>query len=379
MTTRPPRVVVAADSFKGSLASTAVGEAVRAGVLDVRPDAVVTVLPVADGGEGTVDAVLAAGFAPTTVEVPGPTGEGVTTTLAARDGTVVVELADACGLGRLPGGVPRPLTASSRGLGVAIRAALDLRPGTIVVGVGGSASTDGGAGMLAGLGARVLDADGRDLPGGGGALERVAALDRSGLDPRLAGVRLVLAADVVNPLLGPDGAAAVYGPQKGASPADVVRLDAALARWAAVVDPGAAGRPGAGAAGGVGFAALAVLGAERASGVEVVLDVVGLDAAVRGADLVVTGEGSLDAQTASGKAVTGVVARAAAAGVPVVAVCGRSTLDPDGVRSLGLAGVYPLSALEPDVDRSVRYAAALLRRVGARLARERVGRLSPPG
>ena len=387
--------MVASDAFKGSLTSLEVADAVRAGLLDVAPDAVVTVLPVADGGEGTVTAAVAAGWAPVTTAVHGPTGAAVVATLAVRaatgDGrsaarpTVVVELADACGLGRLPDGIPAPLTASSRGLGEALRAALDLGPGAVLVGVGGSASTDGGAGMLAALGARLLDASGNDLPDGGAALEGLARLDLRGLDPRLATTELFLAADVDNPLLGPAGAAAVYGPQKGATPADVERLEAALSHWADVVasarlDPAGtpppshhslpAQRPGAGAAGGVGFALLAVLGAQRRSGVDVVLDLVGLDAALGGADLVVTGEGSLDDQTLAGKAVAGVARRAAAHGIPVVAVCGRLVLDAKGLTALGLQAAYPLSQLEPDASRSLAHAPELLRHTGRRIARE---------
>lgn len=376
---RAPRVVVASDSFKGSLGSVEVGRAVAAGVRDVVPDAVVEVVPVADGGEGTVAAALTTGFRAVPVEVPGPTGEPVAATLAVRDEpaerTVVVELADCCGLGRLPGGRPAPLVASSRGLGVAIRAALDLAPTTLVVGVGGSASTDGGAGLLTALGADLRDSTGRPVPDGGAALLDLATVDLSALDPRLEAVDLVLAADVDSPLLGPAGAAAVFGPQKGATPDDVALLDRALSHWAALVTPGdpeAVVRPGAGAAGGVGLALMTVLGARRRSGVDVVLDLVGLDARLVGADLVVTGEGSLDDQTATGKAVTGVVRRAAAAGVPVVAVCGRTSLSDNAIRALGLHANYPLSDLEPDPTRSMTDAADLLRRVAARIARDRL-------
>ncbi len=376
---RPPgaRVVVASDAFRGSLTSVEVAEALRAGVLAVLPDAEVDVVPVADGGEGTVAAALAAGYTPVPAVVHGPTGEPVRATMArSAAGSVVVELADACGLGRLPDGVARPLEATSRGLGEVIGAALGLRPRLLVVGVGGSASTDGGAGMLAALGARVLDAEGNPVPDGGAGLARVARVDLRGLDPRLLDVDLVLAADVTSPLLGPRGAAAVFGPQKGATPEDVDRLEAALTRWADVLDPGSATVAGAGAAGGVGFALVAALGAQRRSGVDVVLDLVGLDARLAGATLVITGEGSLDAQTATGKAVAGVARRAAAHGVPAVAVCGRTTLSDDEIDALGLDAAYSLSELEPDPARSMTDAAALLREVGARIARER---LSPPG
>lgn len=391
-----PTVIVASDAFKGSLSSLEVAGAVRLGVLDVVPDARVVAVPVADGGEGTVSAALAAGWSSAVVAVHGPTGIPTTATIAIGTGpdagAVLVEMADACGLGRLPGRVPAPLTASSRGLGEAILAALDRRASRVVVGIGGSASTDGGAGVLAALGARLLDAHGGDLPDGGAALARLDRLDLARLDPRLRSTRIVLAADVDSPLLGPTGAAAVFGPQKGATPDDVELLEAALTHWADVVDSTTGARssrgrpdaePGAGAAGGVGFALLAVLGAERRSGVEVVLDLVGLDAALTGtdltgtdpgtphrADLVVTGEGALDAQTLTGKAVTGVARRAAAHGIPVVAVCGRLALDDRSLATLGVRTAYPLTDLEPDPQRSVAQAAALLRRTGRRIAQE---------
>ncbi len=348
-----------------------------AGVRDVVPSAQVVVVPVADGGEGTVEAVLASGFTPVSADVHGPTGEPVTTRVAVgRMGgrrAAVVELADACGLGRLPGGRTAPLLASSHGLGEAVLAALDMRPEVLVVGVGGSASTDGGAGMLTALGARVQGAESAELPPGGAALARVARLDTSGMDPRLHDVDVVLAADVDSPLTGPLGAATVFGPQKGATAREVAVLDAALARWADVVAPGASNLPGAGAAGGVGFALLAVLGATRRSGADVVLDLVGLDTALDDADLTVTGEGSLDGQTLAGKTVAGVARRAAARGVPVVAVCGVDRLPPDGARVLGLTGTYPLSDLEPDPATSIRHARELLRQTASRIARERLG------
>ncbi|MFL6176037.1 MAG: glycerate kinase [Ornithinibacter sp.] len=396
-----PTVVVASDSFKGSLTSLEVGDAVRLGLLDVAPSAQVVVVPVADGGEGTVAAALAAGWEAVPVMVHGPTGEPVSATLAARRSgsgvTVVVEMADACGLGRLPGGIPAPLTASSRGLGEAVSAALDLGADEVVVGVGGSASTDGGAGLLAALGARLLDAAGADLPDGGAALADLHQLDLSRLDPRLATTALVLAADVDSPLLGPTGAAAVFAPQKGAIPDEVAVLEAALTHWSAAVtvavatstnrsklphptEPGDGTRStywsklsqqaGAGAAGGVGFALLAVLGAERRSGVDVVLDLVGLEAALAEADLVVTGEGALDEQTLAGKAVSGVARRARASGIRAVAVCGRRTLGDDGLAALGLHAAYPLSDLEPDPQRSIGDAADLLRRTGRRIAQD---------
>ncbi|MER5475770.1 glycerate kinase [Streptomyces sp. NPDC002734] len=372
------RVLVAADKFKGSLTAVEVAARVAAGLRRVAPDVEVAALPVADGGDGTVDAAVAAGFARHRTRVTGPVGEQVGAAFAARGDTAVVEMAEASGLQRLPGGVLAPLTATTRGSGELLRAALDAGARTVVFGVGGSATTDGGAGMLAALGARFLDADGRELPPGGGALGALASVDLSGLDPRVGDgtVELVLASDVDNPLTGPFGAAAVYGPQKGASPEDVAVLDAALGRYAEVMEEAAGPRakglaqaPGAGAAGGLGYAAL-LLGARFRPGIEVLMEVVGFAAELERADLVITGEGSLDAQTLRGKAPAGVAAAAGAAGVPVVAVCGRLALTPEELGGAGIARAYPLAALEPDVTRSVANAGPLLERVAESLARD---------
>lgn len=230
------RVLIAADKFKGSLTAVQVADHVTAGIRRARPGAVVAALPVADGGEGTVDAALAAGFEERRVEVTGPLGIPVTARFALRQGTAVVEMAQASGLARLPAGTFAPLTATSHGTGELIAAALDAGARTIVLGVGGSACTDGGAGMLTALGAALLDADGDPVAQGGGPLRELVSADLSGLDGRLRSVEIVLASDVDNPLTGPKGAAAVYGPQKGADPADVEALDAALEHFALTLE-----------------------------------------------------------------------------------------------------------------------------------------------
>lgn len=358
------RIVVAPDKFKGSLTAVEVARAVAAGVARLRPEADVRLVPLADGGDGTVDAAVAAGYERIPVPVEGPTGAPVLAAYARRGERAVVELANACGLGLLPGGVPAPLDASSYGLGQVLAAALDAGVRAIALGVGGSASTDGGAGMLQALGARVLTADGTPVRRGGRGLSEVARVELGPLRERLAGVSVELAGDVDNLLLGPSGAAAVYGPQKGATAADVRQLDAGLANWAAAlaaltgVDCAAA--PGAGAAGGVGFAALAALGAHRRAGVDVVAEVVGLAAAIRDADLVVTGEGSLDEQTLHGKTVAGVARLAGALRVPVLAVAGRVTLSAEQQRQLGLERVVALTDLEPDPRRCLAEADRLV-------------------
>ncbi|WP_399143248.1 glycerate kinase [Streptomyces sp. NBUA17] len=372
------RVLVAADKFKGSLTAVEVAERVTAGLRRVVPDVRVEALPVADGGDGTVAAAVAAGFERREVRVAGPLGAEVTAAYALRGGTAVVEMAEASGLHRLPGGVLAPLTASTRGSGELLRAALDAGARTIVFGVGGSATTDGGAGMLAALGARFLDANGRPVAPGGGGLARLVSADLSDLDPRLADVELVLASDVDNPLTGPKGAPAVYGPQKGASPDDVTALDAALGHFAKVLEgtegvgaraAGYAASPGAGAAGGIGFGAM-LLGARFRPGIEVMLDVLGFAPALERADLVITGEGSLDEQTLHGKAPAGVAAAARAAGKEVVAVCGRLALPAEALGRAGIRRAYPLTDVEPDVAKCVADAGPILERVAEAVARD---------
>ncbi len=369
------RILVASDKFKGTLSSRQVADAVSDGIRRVRPDAIVDSVLVADGGDGTLAAAVAAGFDLVRRTATGPTGQPVETAFARRGETAVVELADVSGLSRLPGGVLAPLTATSRGTGELIAAAIDAGCTQVILGIGGSACTDGGAGLVRALGARLLDATGADLPEGGAALTSAASLDLTALRDRLSGVQIVVACDVNNPLTGPNGAAATYGPQKGATPTQVTELDAALTHWAnlvaqATLQQPASSRPGrereradgvgaapagglrpssraaaaadlrdvagAGAAGGVGFAALAMLGAELRPGIGLVLELVGFREQLQGVDLVVTGEGALDEQTLRGKAVAGVAAAAREVGVPVVAVCGSNGLEPERVREAGV-------------------------------------------
>src|SRR5215467_140443 len=374
------RVVVAPDKFKGSVTARKVADALAAGLRRGRPDLDVVEIPVADGGDGTVAAALAAGFEPRHVRTEGPVGRPVDTTFAMRAGTAVVELADVAGLRRLPAerGVRAlaPLTASTYGAGQVIAAALDAGASTIVLGLGGSATTDGGAGMVQALGARLTDERGRELARGGAALRGLAAIDLAGLDNRIARARLLVASDVDNPLLGPAGAATVFGPQKGASPEDVALLERAMSRWAALTVT-ATGRelsaaPGAGAAGGAGFGAMAYLGARLVPGADLVLDLIGFDAALTGAGLVITGEGSLDDQSLGGKAPVGVARAAARHHLPVIVVAGRVSLTPDELAAGGFAAAYTLADLEPDPAVSITNAAELLERTGELVARGRL-------
>ncbi|CAL9554038.1 Glycerate 2-kinase [Streptomyces sp. enrichment culture] len=372
-------MLIAADKFKGSLTAAQVAEHTAAGIRRARPGTAIEALPVADGGDGTVDAAAAAGFALRRTAVTGPLGKAVTASYALRGDTAVVEMAQASGLQKMPEGVFAPLSATTYGTGEVLLAALEAGARTVILGVGGSATTDGGAGMLTALGARFLDAGGRPLQPGGGPLRHLATADLSGLDPRLKDIEIVLACDVDNPLTGPHGAAAVYGPQKGAREADVEALDAALAHYARVLEtvlgPRAAHlarRPGAGAAGGVGYAALAALDASFRPGIEVLLEVLGFAGALERADLVITGEGSLDAQTLRGKAPAGVAAAARRAGRPVVAVCGRLAIGEDELRAAGIEAAYALTDLEPDPAVCMAQAGPLLERAAERLAADRL-------
>jgi glycerate 2-kinase len=341
-------VVVAPAAFKGALPASGVARALGAGIRLAATGVETRLVPVADGGEGTLDAMVeSGGGGRRSHHVADPLGRTVGAAIGlVPGGTAVVELAQASGYERLAPAERDPEATSTYGTGELIRAALDAGARRIVVGVGGSATTDGGLGLARALGARVLDAGGHELEGRGADLGHVAAVDRSGLDPRLADVTLEVACDVRSPFFGPEGAARVFGPQKGADPAAVERLDAGLASLAAVlaretgVDVGA--MEGAGAAGGAAGGMAAILGARLRPGAELVLDAVGLDARLDGARLCVTGEGRLDEQSATGKAPAAVAERCRAAGVPCVAVCGELGLLPGLVRRMGFAAAFPI-------------------------------------
>lgn len=367
-------VVIAPDKFKGTLTAAQVAAHVATGLGRARPRTEVVQVPVADGGDGTVEAAVAAGYRSIEVGVRGPTGKPVTASFVLQDGTAIVESAQACGLGRLPGGELAPLIATSRGVGELILTAIRFRAKRVVLGLGGVATMDGGAGMLQAFGARMRDAAGVDLPPGGAALAHLDLLDLRRL-PDFGGIEFVMATDVNNPLLGPRGAAAVYGPQKGATtPEDIMAVENGLTVWADVVERslGVAHRdkPGAGAAGGLGFAALAFLHPIVQPGIELLLDLLSFPARLHGARLVITGEGSLDTQTLHGKAPVG-VARAAAAlvpDIPVIAVAGVSTLTEAQLREAGIARAYALTDLEPDPARCRANPGPILEALAERIA-----------
>ena len=363
---RTLRVVVAPDSFGGALDSVAVAAAIAAGWSRVRPDDEILQRPMADGGEGTLAAVAAAlGDAAErrTVDTTDALGRPITADWLLPDGGrgAFIEMAAASGLARLSPDERTPENArraSTRGTGDLVGAALDAGVDRITIGLGGSATTDGGAGLLRALGVRLLDASGTELPEGGTALASLGRIDAAGLDGRLATTKVVIASDVTNPLCGPRGAAATYGQQKGADPAAVAELDAALTRWGNAIE-GATGRlvadiPGAGAAGGTTAGLLGFTSALVRPGVEVVAQLVGLAEALESADLVITGEGRADEQTLHGKTAIGVAMLAGPRRTPVVLLCGG--LGP-GAEALDAA--TSLTVVQPIPDRPMELAQAM--------------------
>lgn len=370
------KIVIAPDSFKESLSAPQAAAAIAAGLRAVLPDAGLVLLPLADGGEGTVAALLAAtGGTRHELTVRGPLGTPVRAAWGVSgDGECAfVEVAAASGLSLVPPARRNPLLTSSYGSGEVLAAALKSGARKVVIGLGGSATNDGGAGLLQALGARLLADDGTELAPGGGALERLARIDVSALDGRLRDIDLVVACDVDTPLIGPHGASAVFGPQKGATPAMVTQLDANLAHFAAIAarDLGLelARIPGGGAAGGLG-AALFALGGRLAPGIELVLDAVGFDAALLDAALVVTGEGSFDAQSLCGKAILGVSRRAACAGVPVAVLAGRVALDAATLHRHGIVRAWAISDPQTPIAAALAAAAVNLETAASRLAAE---------
>ena len=369
-------IVCAPDSFKESMSAVEAALTMERGIRQVFPDARVARVPLADGGEGTCVTLVEA-LGGTLHEVPctdalGRTNTGVVGHLPDT-GLAVIEVASACGLEHIEPALRDARVTSTRGVGELVRAALDLGARTLLIGLGGSATNDAGSGMLAALGVRFLDADGVELPDGGAALARLAHVDVTGLDPRLADLDVRVACDVDNPLTGPHGASAVYGPQKGADAAAVADLDAALTRWADVVEP-ALGRsvrerPGAGAAGGLGAALLAFADATLEPGAELVMDAAGLDDHLSGADWVFTGEGSLDAQSAAGKVPVRVAARAAAAGVRCVAFAGRLDAALEAQPPAGIVTAVPIVRGVGDLPTALADGAANLERAVAMVCR----------
>lgn len=354
------KIVAAVDSMKGSLSSLEAGIAVSEGVKQALPSARVSVVAVADGGEGTVDAVLrSAGGERVSVSVENPAGVTVRATYGICARTAVIEMAAASGLPLIAPGERNPMEASSFGTGQLIADALRRGCREFLIGLGGSATNDGGLGMLEALGFRFLDSHGNPAGRGGAAAGRVAKIDASAATPELRAARFRVACDVTNPLTGPQGASRVFGPQKGADPEMACRLDAALLNFAEAsrrfTGHDFSAHPGAGAAGGMGFAFLEFLGGELVPGIDMVLDAAGFDRELTDADLVITGEGRLDRQTCMGKAPGGVLRRAMKQGVPVVAIGG--SVDPEAVGALtdaGFAGLFPIVSGPMDLTEAMK-------------------------
>ena len=361
------KVVVAPNAFKGSLTASQAAAAIARGVREALPDAEVVEVPVADGGDGTVEALVSANRGEyRTVEVQGPLGDPVTAQYGLIDSrrTGVVELATASGLTLIPSDRRDPRRTSTYGFGQLLEAARRDGVSQVIAGIGGSATNDGGAGMAQALGYRLLDAHQQDLERGGAALARLERIEAAGFDRGWSSVKVRVACDVTNPLTGPRGASAVYGPQKGADAEMVRELDATLARLAAVIERDLGKRvaeiPGAGAAGGTGAGLVAFVDAELVPGAPLVVEAAGLDAQLAGADLVITGEGQVDEQTAYGKAPGEVAKRAQAAGVPVVLLAGSKGPGWEALNQLGVSSVLTLREEGDDLQQAIRDADRML-------------------
>ncbi|MBV4458578.1 glycerate kinase [Pseudomonas sp. COR58] len=370
------KIVIAPDSFKDSLSAQGVAEAIASGLAQVWPEATLVKCPMADGGEGTVESILAACEGELRhTRVRGPLGAPVDAAWGwlAHNRTAIIEMAEASGLQRVPPGQRDACVSSTFGTGELIRAALDAGAQRVILAIGGSATNDGGAGAMQALGVNLRDAQGQALAPGGLALAQLAQLDIGGLDPRLAQVRFDIAADVNNPLCGPHGASAIFGPQKGASPAQVQQLDQALGHFADLcaraLGKEVRDEPGSGAAGGLGFAAKAFLGARFQAGVEVVAELVGLADAVQGADLVITGEGRFDAQTLRGKTPFGVARIARQHGVPVIVIAGTLGEGYQALYDHGIDAAFAVTGGPMTLEQACAEAPRLLRERACDIAR----------
>jgi glycerate kinase len=373
------KVLVAPNSFKGSLSASEAASAIARGVRQVFPDAEIVEVPVADGGEGTVEALVSAHHgAYRTAEVEGPLGDPVAAPYGLIDGgrIGVVELASASGLTLIAPERRDPRKTSTYGFGQLLDEVRSTRVQEIIAGIGGSATNDGGAGMAQALGYRLLDAAGNELPRGGAALARLERIDPSGFDSSWHAVKVRVACDVTNPLTGPRGASAVYGPQKGADAEAVRELDAALARLASVIERDLGKRvadvPGAGAAGGAGAGLMAFLDAALVPGAPLVVEASGFDSRLTGSDLVITGEGRADEQTAYGKAPGEVAKRAQAARIPVLLIAGAKGPGWEALSDLGVTAIVTLDEEGQNLQQLIREAGPMLTRAAARACRERI-------
>lgn len=363
------RIVVAPDSFKGSIGAVELSMSIAKGILDIDPAAEIVELPLADGGEGTAETMVhASGGRLCSHRVSDPLGRLMSASYGVLgDGrTAVIETAQASGLTLLKEEERAPMLASSKGTGELLVHALDAGYRRFIVGLGGSATNDGGAGLLSALGARFLDHRGEELGPGGAALKDLASIDMTRLDNRLLESEFIMASDVRNPLCGPNGASRIFGPQKGASSEQIRILDDALRHYGDVMtrtlgmDVRTA--EGSGAAGGIGFALLSVMGAKMRSGIEVIMEAIDFDKRIRGADLIVTGEGRLDRQTLSGKAIEGVCRKGRQHGIRVIALCGSTQLTEDEMDQLGLGAAFSIVPGPCSLEQAISNASEWVRR-----------------
>ncbi|WP_216082180.1 glycerate kinase [Citrobacter sp. MGH 55] len=369
------KIVIAPDSYKESLSALEVANAIEQGFREIWPDADYVKLPVADGGEGTVEAMVAATAGRIVdVNVTGPLGKTVTAFfgLSGDERTAFIEMAAASGLEQVPVALRDPLKTTSWGTGELIRHALDAGVDHIIIGLGGSATNDGGAGMVQALGAKLLDARQNEIGKGGAALDALTRIDISQLDPRLAACRIEVACDVTNPLTGKEGASAVFGPQKGATAETIDRLDTALVHYAQIItrdlEVDVLELAGGGAAGGMGAALYAFCGAQLRRGIEIVTDALQLDACVADANLVVTGEGRMDSQTIHGKVPVGVAKVAKRYHKPVIGIAGSLTADVGIVHEHGLDAVFSVIYTICTLDDALKNAAENVRMTARNVA-----------
>lgn len=369
------KIVIAPDSYKESLSALEVATAIEQGFREIWPDADYVKIPVADGGEGTVEAMVEATAGRIVrVNVTGPLGKPVDAFygLSGDERSAFIEMAAASGLELVPSGLRDPLKTTSWGTGELIRHALDTGVEHIIIGLGGSATNDGGAGMMQALGARLLDSQQNEIAPGGAALETLAQIEIGQLDTRLAACRIEVACDVTNPLTGNEGASAVFGPQKGATPEMIVRLDKALVHYAQLIardlNVDVSGLAGGGAAGGMGAALYAFCGAELRRGIEIVTDALQLDACVVDADLVITGEGRIDSQTVHGKVPVGVASVAKRYNKPVIGIAGSLTADVGVVHQHGIDAVFSVIYNICTLDDALKNAAENVRMTARNVA-----------
>jgi glycerate kinase len=363
------KIVLAPDSFKGSATSLEISTWIKNGIQSEISQCEFDIVEIGDGGEGSLAAVESSGFTIHHIEVMGPTNKTVQAKFGIRGDTAFIEIAEASGLSQLADNKLEPLRASSFGTGQLIRAALDLGVITIVLALGGSACTDAGAGALQALGARLLDSENCEIPLGGGSLHLCEEIDLSALDQRIAQTSFIVASDVSNPLLGPQGTAYIYSPQKGADSSEVDLLEEGIRHFSSLARQTHINTPGAGAAGGLGYMALTFLNAQIKSGISVILELANFESKVKGADLVITGEGKFDSQSLFGKAPMGILEVADRYQVPVALICGQNRLNSSDENIKRFHSIHSLESIEPNLDSCINNPGPIIEKISASIAK----------